>query len=186
MRSNVSIRSRAAAYSPSVMTRSPTLAIVFAASSGESGLGPDAALLEAAGVASVFFLEHDSVPAPPATTKHSAHGASRNAPRHPPTLAARGRTPSLHDIAPGILRPLAPVEAGPMARQRGRLLPALPRKGTSADVEQKALRRVVIKLSGEALSGKQGGSGIDTAMLKATAEELREVRATGVQIGLVV
>jgi uridylate kinase len=53
-------------------------------------------------------------------------------------------------------------------------------------VEQKALRRVVIKLSGEALSGKQGGSGIDTAMLKATAEELREVRATGVQIGLVV
>ncbi len=48
------------------------------------------------------------------------------------------------------------------------------------------MKRVVIKLSGEALSGKQGGSGIDTAMLKATAEELREVQATGVQIGLVV
>jgi uridylate kinase len=44
----------------------------------------------------------------------------------------------------------------------------------------------VIKLSGEALSGKQGGSGIDTAMLKATAEELRHVHATGVQIALVV
>jgi uridylate kinase len=47
-------------------------------------------------------------------------------------------------------------------------------------------KRVVIKLSGEALSGKQGGSGIDTAMLKATAEELRDVHATGVQIALVV
>ena len=53
-------------------------------------------------------------------------------------------------------------------------------------MEQKALRRVVIKLSGEALSGKQGGSGIDTATLKGTAQELREVHATGVQIGLVV
>jgi uridylate kinase len=53
-------------------------------------------------------------------------------------------------------------------------------------VEQKALKRVVIKLSGEALSGKQGGSGIDTSVLKATAEELREVKETGVQIGLVV
>ena len=47
-------------------------------------------------------------------------------------------------------------------------------------------KRVVIKLSGEALSGKQGGSGIDTAVLKATAEELKDVHATGVQIGLVV
>jgi len=55
-------------------------------------------------------------------------------------------------------------------------------------VEEQALRykRVVIKLSGEALSGKEGGSGIDTAMLRATAEELRDVHATGVQIGLVV
>ena len=47
-------------------------------------------------------------------------------------------------------------------------------------------RRVIIKLSGEALSGKEGGSGIDTATLKATASELAEVHATGVQIGLVV
>jgi uridylate kinase len=47
-------------------------------------------------------------------------------------------------------------------------------------------KRVVIKLSGEALSGKQGGSGIDTGMLRATAEELRDVHATGVQIALVV
>jgi uridylate kinase len=47
-------------------------------------------------------------------------------------------------------------------------------------------KRVIIKLSGEALSGKTGGSGIDTATLKATAKELGEVAATGVQIGIVV
>jgi uridylate kinase len=47
-------------------------------------------------------------------------------------------------------------------------------------------KRVIIKLSGEALSGKTGGSGIDTATLKATAAELGEVKATGVQIGIVV
>lgn len=47
-------------------------------------------------------------------------------------------------------------------------------------------KRVVIKLSGEALCGKEGGSGIDTATLKSTAEELGEVHASGVQIGIVV
>jgi uridylate kinase len=47
-------------------------------------------------------------------------------------------------------------------------------------------KRVVIKLSGEALSGGQGGSGIDTATLKATADELAEVASSGVQIALVV
>mgnify|MGYP000104583679 CR=1 FL=1 len=47
-------------------------------------------------------------------------------------------------------------------------------------------QRVVVKLSGEALCGKEGGSGIDTATLKATALELKEVHATGVQIGIVV
>ncbi|MDX2053305.1 MAG: UMP kinase [Polyangiaceae bacterium] len=47
-------------------------------------------------------------------------------------------------------------------------------------------QRVVVKLSGEALCGKEGGSGIDTATLKATAQELKEVHATGVQIGIVV
>jgi len=46
--------------------------------------------------------------------------------------------------------------------------------------------RVVIKLSGEALSGSTGGSGIDTNTLKATAEDLKGVHATGVQIGVVV
>lgn len=46
--------------------------------------------------------------------------------------------------------------------------------------------RVIIKLSGEALSGSTGGSGIDTHTLKATAEDLKGVHATGVQIGVVV
>ena len=52
----------------------------------------------------------------------------------------------------------------------------------------KALRyeRVVIKLSGEALCGKEGGFGIDTHTLKSTCVELGEVHRTGVQIGIVV
>ena len=48
------------------------------------------------------------------------------------------------------------------------------------------IRRTIVKLSGEALSGNGGGSGIDPATLKATAEELAEVHAQGVQIGIVV
>ncbi|HTM45568.1 MAG TPA: UMP kinase [Polyangiaceae bacterium] len=47
-------------------------------------------------------------------------------------------------------------------------------------------RRVVLKLSGEALCGKEGGYGIDTQTLKDTARELGEVHRTGVQIGIVV
>ena len=46
--------------------------------------------------------------------------------------------------------------------------------------------RVVIKLSGEALCGKEGGGGIDTETLKATARELAEVQKTGIQLGVVV
>lgn len=47
-------------------------------------------------------------------------------------------------------------------------------------------KRVVVKLSGEALCGKDGGFGIDPTTLKATASELAAVHAAGVQIGLVV
>jgi uridylate kinase len=47
-------------------------------------------------------------------------------------------------------------------------------------------RRVVIKLSGEALCGGTGGFGIDTATLKATASELSEVNGAGIQVGVVV
>jgi uridylate kinase len=57
---------------------------------------------------------------------------------------------------------------------------------TTASGSSLHYKRVVIKLSGEALAGKDGGSGIDTAMLKSTASELAEVHATGVQIAIVV
>ena len=56
----------------------------------------------------------------------------------------------------------------------------------SSSTSKLRYRRVIIKLSGEALSGKEGGSGIDTTTLKATASELAEVHSTGVQLGLVV
>src|SRR5579862_2325291 len=47
-------------------------------------------------------------------------------------------------------------------------------------------RRVVLKLSGEALCGREGGFGIDGVVIRATAAELAEVHALGVQIGIVV
>jgi uridylate kinase len=66
-----------------------------------------------------------------------------------------------------------------------------PRRSTKAFVNPEpqqplAYRRTVIKLSGEVLSAKDGGSSIDTATLNATAEELASVHAKGVQIGVVV
>ncbi|HEY1696430.1 MAG TPA: UMP kinase [Polyangiaceae bacterium] len=47
-------------------------------------------------------------------------------------------------------------------------------------------RRIVLKLSGEALCGRDGGFGIDGDVIRATASELAEVHALGVQIGVVV
>jgi uridylate kinase len=47
-------------------------------------------------------------------------------------------------------------------------------------------RRVVLKLSGEALCGANGGFGIATDTLRSLATELAEVHAVGVQIGIVV
>jgi len=46
--------------------------------------------------------------------------------------------------------------------------------------------RIVLKLSGEALCGQTGGFGIDGTVIRATAAELAEVHALGVQIGIVV
>jgi uridylate kinase len=46
--------------------------------------------------------------------------------------------------------------------------------------------RVVLKLSGEALCGRDGGFGIDGEVIRATADELAEVHALGVQVGIVV
>jgi uridylate kinase len=47
-------------------------------------------------------------------------------------------------------------------------------------------RRIVLKLSGEALCGSTGGFGIMPDVLRDVAEELAEVHAVGVQIGIVV
>ena len=47
-------------------------------------------------------------------------------------------------------------------------------------------RRIVLKLSGEALCGQDGGFGIQVEVLRATAAELAEVHNLGVQIGIVV
>jgi len=47
-------------------------------------------------------------------------------------------------------------------------------------------KRIILKLSGEALCGNTGGFGIMPEVLKATAIELSEVHAHGVQIGIVV
>lgn len=47
-------------------------------------------------------------------------------------------------------------------------------------------KRIVLKLSGEALCGTTGGFGIMPDVLKETAKELAEVHAHGVQIGIVV
>src|SRR5882757_999070 len=46
--------------------------------------------------------------------------------------------------------------------------------------------RVVLKLSGEALCGTDGGFGIEPQTLRTMAGELKEVHAEGVQIGIVV
>ncbi len=46
-------------------------------------------------------------------------------------------------------------------------------------------RRVLLKLSGEALAGEKGG-GLDYAVIEALAEEIKAVHQTGVSLGLVV
>ena len=48
------------------------------------------------------------------------------------------------------------------------------------------LKRVLLKLSGEALSGGPTGKAIDPEILSAISEELAEVHASGVQLGIVI
>jgi uridylate kinase len=48
------------------------------------------------------------------------------------------------------------------------------------------LKRVLLKLSGEVLSGGPAGSSIEPETLKAISEELAEVHASGCQIGIVI
>jgi uridylate kinase len=47
-------------------------------------------------------------------------------------------------------------------------------------------KRIVLKLSGEALCGVEGGFGLDPEVLHRVASEISEVHALGVQIGIVV
>ncbi|MDZ7271642.1 MAG: UMP kinase [candidate division KSB1 bacterium] len=52
-------------------------------------------------------------------------------------------------------------------------------------MQEPAYKRILVKLSGEALMGQQG-LGIDPAVVSAVADEIKTVREHGVQIGLVV
>ncbi len=52
-------------------------------------------------------------------------------------------------------------------------------------MEEPKYRRVILKLSGEALAGKQG-FGIEQDMLLMVAEQVAEIRAMGVEVALVV
>jgi len=47
-------------------------------------------------------------------------------------------------------------------------------------------KRVVVKLSGEALASRESGAAIDTNTLSETAAELAEVRESGIQVAVVV
>jgi uridylate kinase len=57
---------------------------------------------------------------------------------------------------------------------------------TVPDANTLHFKRVVVKLSGEALGSRESGSAIDADTLKATAEELSEVRQSGIQVAVVV
>src|SRR5580693_7200167 len=69
----------------------------------------------------------------------------------------------------------------------GRMLPAAERDDDTIapPPPHPGLRyaRIVLKLSGEALCGRDGGFGIDANVIRETATELAEVHALGVQIG---
>jgi len=52
-------------------------------------------------------------------------------------------------------------------------------------MENPVVRRILLKLSGEALAGEKG-SGIDQPTLKRVAEEVGSIHALGVEIGLVI
>ncbi|HJK89517.1 MAG TPA: UMP kinase [Polyangiaceae bacterium LLY-WYZ-15_(1-7)] len=49
-----------------------------------------------------------------------------------------------------------------------------------------ALKRVMLKLSGEALCGKNGGFGVDPQTMREICGEIAEVHALGCQIGIVI
>jgi len=61
-----------------------------------------------------------------------------------------------------------------------------PKDGPESPNAAVKYRRIVLKLSGEALCGQTGGFGLDPETLNALAAELCQVHQTGVQIAIVV
>jgi uridylate kinase len=55
---------------------------------------------------------------------------------------------------------------------------------SSGALRSEPYKRILLKLSGEALAG-DAGYGIDTDVLKVIAAEVKEIQATGVQVGIV-
>jgi len=56
---------------------------------------------------------------------------------------------------------------------------------TKVELRHKPYQRILLKISGEALAGNSG-FGIDTDVLKVTAEEIKSVKQKGIEIGVVV
>ena len=67
-----------------------------------------------------------------------------------------------------------------MSRENDSLLPPPPPN------DRLKYRRIVLKLSGEALCGEEGGYGIRPETLRGVASEIAELQQRGVQIGIVV
>ena len=67
-----------------------------------------------------------------------------------------------------------------MSRENDSLLPPPPPN------DRLKYRRIVLKLSGEALCGEEGGYGIRPETLRGVASEIAELQQLGVQIGIVV
>jgi uridylate kinase len=144
-------------------------------------------------VVSLSRLQPVCAPSPAPTSAQATHAASRRAEAddmraeyYVATFLSRrlGAKPAALQRSSGLLvggdGSLVVLRCGTVGR-------ALGRAAVNAHPD-KALRyqRVLIKLSGEALCGRDGGSGIDTGTLKSTSVEIGEVHRTGVQIGIVV
>src|SRR6476620_7019558 len=57
--------------------------------------------------------------------------------------------------------------------------------GSTSKKRSEPYKRILLKLSGEALAG-QAGYGIDTDVLKVLAAEIKEIQAMGIQVGVVI
>ncbi len=62
----------------------------------------------------------------------------------------------------------------------------MPTRSSTATKPRTKFRRIVLKLSGEALRNNSNGEPIDTEILRTICKQIKEVHALGVQIGVVV